>query len=83
VRLAISAQHYRSSWDWTNELIEGAIDRLARWRAAGEGKGALDEVRDRLDDDLDTPGAIEAIDAAAAEGDGVSSAALLLGVSTV
>jgi L-cysteine:1D-myo-inositol 2-amino-2-deoxy-alpha-D-glucopyranoside ligase len=83
VRLAISAQHYRSSWDWTNELIEGAIDRLARWRAAGEGKGALDEVRDRLDDDLDTPGAIEAIDAAAAQGDGVSSAALLLGVSTV
>src|SRR5215510_5083981 len=45
--------------------------RLERWRAAGAGDGALDEVRARLDDDLDTPGAVAAIDAAAAGGRGV------------
>jgi L-cysteine:1D-myo-inositol 2-amino-2-deoxy-alpha-D-glucopyranoside ligase len=39
-------------------------------------------VRDRLDDDLDTPGAFAAIDAAAADGAGkaVAAAAALLGV---
>jgi L-cysteine:1D-myo-inositol 2-amino-2-deoxy-alpha-D-glucopyranoside ligase len=38
-------------------------------------------VRSALDDDLDTPGALSAIDAAAAAGKGVSEAAALLGVS--
>ena len=33
-----------------------------------------------LDDDLDTPGAVAAIDAAAARGAGVGEAAALLGV---
>ncbi len=41
----------------------------------------LDVVRDRLDDDLDTPGALVAIDAAAATGQGVREAAELLGVN--
>jgi L-cysteine:1D-myo-inositol 2-amino-2-deoxy-alpha-D-glucopyranoside ligase len=38
-------------------------------------------VRRALDNDLDTPGAIAAIDRAAAAGEGVSTAAALLGVS--
>ena len=41
----------------------------------------LDEVRALLDEDLDTPGAIAAIDAAAGAGVDVSAAAMLLGVS--
>ncbi len=41
----------------------------------------LDEVRACLDDDLDTPGALVALDAAAAEGRSVATAALLLGVT--
>ena len=46
-----------------------AEDRLDRWRsAAGPETRALDDVRARLDDDLDTPGAIEAIDDEAAGG---------------
>jgi L-cysteine:1D-myo-inositol 2-amino-2-deoxy-alpha-D-glucopyranoside ligase len=49
--------------------------------AAGDGTAVLDQVRDRLDDDLDTPGAIAAIDAAADDGADVGDAALLLGVS--
>jgi L-cysteine:1D-myo-inositol 2-amino-2-deoxy-alpha-D-glucopyranoside ligase len=57
-----------------------AAERLERWRAGGEGDGALDEVRDALDDDLDTPRAVAAIDSAAAKGLGVAAAASLLGV---
>ncbi|HEX2063232.1 MAG TPA: cysteine--tRNA ligase [Acidimicrobiales bacterium] len=80
VRLAISAHHYRQSWDWDDGLLPAARDRLERWRRAGEGAGALEEVRRALDDDLDTPGAVAAIDAAAARDEGVSEAARLLGV---
>ena len=54
---------------------------LERWRAAGAGDGALEAVRARLDDDLDTPAAIAAIDEEADAGRGVSEAAALLGVA--
>jgi L-cysteine:1D-myo-inositol 2-amino-2-deoxy-alpha-D-glucopyranoside ligase len=37
-------------------------------------------VRSALDDDLDTPGAVAALDEAAAAGHGVAEAAALLGV---
>ena len=40
----------------------------------------LDEVRAALDDDLDTPGAVAAIDAAVDRGESVADAAALLGV---
>ena len=41
-----------------------------RWneRAGGRTRDLLDEVRGRLDDDLDTPGALAAIDAARRRG---------------
>ncbi|HUZ20220.1 MAG TPA: cysteine--tRNA ligase [Acidimicrobiales bacterium] len=81
IRLALLAQHYRHSWEWEDRLLAEAEQRLARWRSAGAGDGALEEVRRRLDDDLDTPGALRAIDAAAAAGDGVDRAAALLGVA--
>ncbi len=80
IRLAVISQHYRASWDWTDDLMLRAADRLARWRAAGAGDGGLPAVRRALDNDLDTPAAIEAIDAAADTGVGVSAAAALLGV---
>ena len=63
-----------------------ATVRLNAWLdAAGPGDPIVDdpvlnEVRDALDDDLDTPRALAAIDAAAAAGQGVSAAASLLGV---
>jgi len=81
IRLALLSQHYRQSWEFDVALLENAADRIARWRAAGEGEGALDETRARLDDDLDTPGALAAIDEAASRGVGVSRAASLLGVA--
>ena len=80
IRTVIVAHHYRDGWEWFDHLLITAQERLDRWRAAGKGHGALDDVRARLDDDLDTPGAVAAIDAAAARGEGVSEAALLLGV---
>jgi len=81
VRLAILAHHYRPGFDWTDDLMPSAADRLRRWRATGPGRAALADVRLALDDDLDTPTAIAVIDAAAASGAGVSAAAALLGVT--
>ena len=82
IRLAIVGQHYRHDWDWTGELLPEAAARLVRWRRAGPGEGGLDDARAALDDDLDTQGAIRAVDeaAAASSGQGVSAAATLLGV---
>jgi L-cysteine:1D-myo-inositol 2-amino-2-deoxy-alpha-D-glucopyranoside ligase len=80
LRLALLDHHYRSELDWEERLVEAATVRLAAWRRAGQGDGALGEVRARLDDDLDTPRALRAIDAAARAGEGVSHACALLGV---
>ena len=80
IRLAIVSHHYRTPWEYDDSDVPVAAETLARWEAAGEGDGALDEVRDRLDDDLDSPGAASAIDAAVTRGQGVSAAARLLGI---
>jgi L-cysteine:1D-myo-inositol 2-amino-2-deoxy-alpha-D-glucopyranoside ligase len=40
----------------------------------------VEQVRERLDDDLDSPGAVSAVDAAAARGESTRAAAELLGV---
>jgi L-cysteine:1D-myo-inositol 2-amino-2-deoxy-alpha-D-glucopyranoside ligase len=80
LRLALLAQNYRLGWEWEDQMLEGAEDRLTRWRAAGLGEAGLEAVRARLDDDLDTPGAIAVIDDEAGSGHGVGEAAKLLGV---
>ncbi|MEM7271700.1 MAG: cysteine--tRNA ligase [Actinomycetota bacterium] len=80
IRLGIVIHHYRTEWEWDDSIMPEAAARLERWLAAGEGKGALDEVRAALDNDLDTPAAVAAIDAAAERGEGVSAAAMLLGI---
>lgn len=80
VRLAILAHHYRPGFEWGDDLMPAAASRLEGWRQAGPGEAALDEVRSALDDDLDTPKALAAIDAAVAAGQGASRAAALLGV---
>src|SRR5262249_34688375 len=80
IRLAVLDHHYRSDWDWTDELTRDAARRLAAWRAAGPGCGAVHAVRPALDDALNTPAAVAHIDAAAAAGEGVSETAARLGV---
>jgi L-cysteine:1D-myo-inositol 2-amino-2-deoxy-alpha-D-glucopyranoside ligase len=86
IRLAICGHHYRTEWEWDDDLMPRTAERLARWRAAaaagGPDRGVLDAVRARLDDDLDTPAAFAVIDEAAArgDGDGVAATAALLGI---
>jgi L-cysteine:1D-myo-inositol 2-amino-2-deoxy-alpha-D-glucopyranoside ligase len=87
IRLAIIGHHYRTEWEWDDELMPRAQHQLDAWRAAAASGGAdtdvLTVVRTRLDDDLDTPGAFAAIDAAAAAGGSgraVAAAAELLGI---
>jgi L-cysteine:1D-myo-inositol 2-amino-2-deoxy-alpha-D-glucopyranoside ligase len=80
IRLVIVENHYRRAWEWDDTRLPRANERLERWRAAGLGDGGIDAVRAALDDDLDTPAAISAIDAAAAAGSGVSASARLLGI---
>jgi L-cysteine:1D-myo-inositol 2-amino-2-deoxy-alpha-D-glucopyranoside ligase len=86
IRLAIIGHHYRTEWEWDEELMPQAQLRLDAWRAAaahGAAADVLGVVRERLDDDLDTPAAFAAIDAAAAAGGsgrGVAAAAELLGI---
>ena len=84
IRLAIVEHHYRQPWEWDDDLMPRAAARLDAWMAASDARGpgheALEQVRLRLDDDLDTPGAVAAIDAAVARGDDVTDAAELLGL---
>ena len=82
IRLAVLEHHYRREWSWDDTLMPRNDARVRAWHASvgGTASGVLDEVRDRLDDDLDTPGALAAIDAAAAAGHDVTAAAALLGL---
>ena len=80
IRLVLLEEHYRNEWEWHESRIGRADARLGAWRAAGEGDAALDEVRAALDDDLDVPAAVAAIDRAVASGRGASRATALLGV---
>jgi L-cysteine:1D-myo-inositol 2-amino-2-deoxy-alpha-D-glucopyranoside ligase len=72
IRLAIMAHHYRSSWEWTDQDLTAALERLAMWREAvtsasrAQAEALVAEVRAALADDLDTPTAIAAVDAWAA-----------------
>ncbi len=87
VRLAMLDHSYRRPWAWHDRLLPAAAERLERWRAGGpgdaslDGAASLDEVRVALDDDLDLPRAIRAIDDAAATGQSVRRAAQLIGVA--
>ena len=83
IRLGLLQFHYRDSWEWSEEIMDTAADRLNRWKRTGKGAGAIEAVRSMLDNDLDTPGAIAAIDDAVERGQGVSEAAQLLGVDTL
>jgi L-cysteine:1D-myo-inositol 2-amino-2-deoxy-alpha-D-glucopyranoside ligase len=68
VRLALLDGHYRADREWTGGRLPTAERRLGRWRAAvalpaGPDATLLREtVRARLADDLDTTGAIAAVD---------------------
>jgi L-cysteine:1D-myo-inositol 2-amino-2-deoxy-alpha-D-glucopyranoside ligase len=85
IRLALLDGHYRSDREWTGGRLPAAEARLARWReavakqSAAPASATLAEIRARLADDLDTNGAITAIDnwVASADGDDPDAPALM------
>jgi L-cysteine:1D-myo-inositol 2-amino-2-deoxy-alpha-D-glucopyranoside ligase len=70
IRLALLSDHYRGYREWENSKLTLAEQRLGRWREAIASPGAayvdtaplLAELRSRLADNLDTPGALRAVD---------------------
>lgn len=81
VRLMLLAQHYRSDWEYTPELLRVATRRLARWRAAvhrpagPDAAALLAAVRTAVSNDLDAPTALREIDLWAASPEAVSTTA--------
>ncbi|NNE95722.1 MAG: cysteine--tRNA ligase [Acidimicrobiales bacterium] len=83
IRIGVLSNHYRTEWEWHDQLMPTAAEMLERWSSTvggSDGTAVLNEVRRALDDDLDTPSAVAAIEAAARAGHDVSAAAMLLGV---
>jgi L-cysteine:1D-myo-inositol 2-amino-2-deoxy-alpha-D-glucopyranoside ligase len=68
IRLALLAHHYRTPWEWTDQILVDAQTRLATWRAGLSGNGGppadstLARIRECLANDLDAPGALTAVD---------------------
>lgn len=80
IRLGLLAGHYRTDRAWTDDVLAEATSRLNKWRRAvqrGAGPDAaptIERLRQYLADDLDTPKALAAIDAWAADSlDGLGS----------
>ena len=82
IRIGILDHPYRHDWHWETDLMPNSAERLDRWNkgAGGEGGRVLDAVRKALDNDLDCPAALAAIDAGAAAGHDIIAAASLMGV---
>ena len=86
IRLGIISHHYRTEWEWHDNLMPSSNERLARWKASvgGDDDAALiNAVRAALDNDLDTPHACSQIDAAVSEGKDATAAAALLGIDLI
>jgi L-cysteine:1D-myo-inositol 2-amino-2-deoxy-alpha-D-glucopyranoside ligase len=68
IRLALMRHHYRAGFEWYDTDLEEGIALLHRLAAAAErGSGAdprpfAERVRAAIDDDLNAPKAIEALD---------------------
>jgi L-cysteine:1D-myo-inositol 2-amino-2-deoxy-alpha-D-glucopyranoside ligase len=69
IRLALLSHHYRDDWEWNDDLLVAAQDRLDRWREAVRLDAGLNadevlvQVRAALAQDLDAPSAMAALDA--------------------
>ncbi|MGN8048697.1 cysteine--1-D-myo-inosityl 2-amino-2-deoxy-alpha-D-glucopyranoside ligase [Curtobacterium sp. 22159] len=83
IRLALLSHKYSDDWEWFDTELTSATTRLATWDAwaSGADAGHVDDaddviarVRARVADDLDTPGAVAAVDTAIAGGTAVTPA---------
>ncbi|ALC05872.1 L-cysteine:1D-myo-inositol 2-amino-2-deoxy-alpha-D-glucopyranoside ligase [Corynebacterium deserti GIMN1.010] len=73
IRLGVFADHYRGNRDWSAQGLDAAEQRLAAWRQAARvaqdtaaAEQVVSDLRARLSDDLDTPGALAVVDTWAA-----------------
>jgi L-cysteine:1D-myo-inositol 2-amino-2-deoxy-alpha-D-glucopyranoside ligase len=89
IRLGLVAHHYRVEWEWNTNIMPDALARLQLWQSVSQdaettnspaSQELLAEVRDALDDDLNSPFALQLIDAAARAQVNVATSAALLGV---
>ena len=68
IRLALSRHHYRHGFEWFDTDLDEGSALLRRLLAAAGREGGPDprpfaaRVRDAIDDDLDTPHALDALD---------------------
>lgn len=70
LRLYLLSNHYRADADYHEGDMPALAERYERLKkaatpAASEGDAIADDVRARLDDDFDTPGALDLLDTAA------------------
>ncbi|MFM9136569.1 MAG: class I tRNA ligase family protein, partial [Actinomycetota bacterium] len=82
IRLGLIEHHYRHEWEWSTDLMSRNERRLSAWGESLTGREedkVIDDARTALDDDLNTPLAVEVLDGAASRGLSVRSAAALLG----
>ncbi|MGL4173304.1 MAG: cysteine--1-D-myo-inosityl 2-amino-2-deoxy-alpha-D-glucopyranoside ligase [Actinomycetota bacterium] len=69
IRLLLLKQHYRSVWSYSQSLLTAAQERTVRWRHALSREGGppsepvIAHIRAAVADDLDTPSALDAVDA--------------------
>ena len=71
IRLALLAHHWRADWEWMDADLEAAeqrLDRWVAWSALPDDDPSLAEsvvpwLRVTLQDDLNTPAALQAVDA--------------------
>ena len=83
IRLAIINNHYRFEWEWDDTHMPLARERLQAWHESvnfPQDPSTLEAVRSHLDNDLDTPRALQSIDEAVRQGLNGRDAAALLGV---
>ena len=88
IRLLLLGHRYRDDWTYTDQQLDAATERLARWREAVALDAGLDAgpvvaaVRAALANDLDAPAAVAAIDgwagaSLAIDGDDAEAPALI------
>jgi cysteine--1-D-myo-inosityl 2-amino-2-deoxy-alpha-D-glucopyranoside ligase len=69
IRLALLAHSHDTAWEWRDAEIEGAVERLARWRAAftrpasAPAAPLVAALRHALRHGFDTSSALDAVDA--------------------
>jgi L-cysteine:1D-myo-inositol 2-amino-2-deoxy-alpha-D-glucopyranoside ligase len=85
LRAYLLSHRYRDAWSYSDDELQAATDRVKRWQAAaatdGEDADGQRQVLAAIDDDLDTPTALAALDGLADGGHGASlrRAAAVLG----